>query len=85
MKEFQYVITDELGMHARPAGQLVKVASSQPCDVKLSANGQTVDGKRIIGVMRLAAKQGQTLTVTCEGQGEEEAAAVIEEFLKNNL
>ena len=85
MKEIQYVITDELGLHARPAGQLVKVASGCACDIKLSANGQTVDGKRIMGVMRLAAKKGQTLTITCEGQGEEEAAATLEDFLKQNL
>ncbi len=85
MKEFEYVITDELGLHARPAGLLVKAASNFGCDVKLSANGQTVDAKRIMGVMRLAAKKGQTLTVVCEGQGEDEAAATLEEFLKKNL
>lgn len=85
MKEIQYVINDELGLHARPAGQLVKVASGCACEVRLSANGQTVDAKRIMGVMRLAAKRGQTLTVSCEGQGEDEAAAAIEAFLRQNL
>lgn len=85
MKEFQYVITDELGLHARPAGQLVKLTAGLGCDVKLTANGQTVDAKRIMGVMRLAAKKGQTLTVSCEGDGEAEAAAAIEDFMKNNL
>lgn len=85
MKEIKYVITDELGMHARPAGQLVKVAASCPCDVKVAANGNVVDAKRIMGVMRLAAKKGQELTITCEGTDEEACAAKLEEFLKENL
>ncbi len=85
MKEFKYVITDELGLHARPAGQIVKVAGGFTCDIKLSANGQTVDAKRIMGVMRLAAKKGHEITVTCEGADEENAAAALEEFVKANL
>ena len=85
MSEFKYVITEPMGLHARPAGQLVKVAAGLACDVKVTANGQTVDAKRIMGVMRLAAKAGQELTVTCTGEGEEAAAATIEAFMKENL
>lgn len=85
MKEFKYIITDELGLHARPAGQLVKVASDMKCSVKVTANDQTVDAKRIMGVMRLAAKKGNELTITCEGEDEESAAAALEAFLKENL
>ncbi len=85
MKEFKYIITDELGLHARPAGQLVKVASGMKCSVKVTANDQTVDAKRIMGVMRLAAKKGNELTITCEGEDEESAAAALEAFLKENL
>lgn len=85
MKEFKYVITDEMGLHARPAGQLVKAATGYACDVKLTVNGNTVDAKRIMGVMRLAAKQGQELTITCSGAEEEKAAAELEAFVKENL
>lgn len=85
MKEFDYVITDELGLHARPAGQLVKAASACPCAVRLTANGQTVDAKRVMGVMRLAVKKGGMLTVTCEGEGEEAAAETLRAFLTANL
>ena len=85
MKEFKYVITDALGLHARPAGMLVKAAAGYKCDVKLTANGTTVDAKRIMGVMRLAAKQGNEITISCEGPDEDTAAEALETFVKQNL
>ena len=86
MKEIKYTITDPLGIHARPAGQLVKAASAyKDSDIKITVNGKTVDAKRIMGVMQLGAKQGHTLTITCEGGDEAAAAAGMEAFLKENL
>ena len=65
MKEIRYVITDALGLHARPAGLLVKEACRFPCAVTIGvAGGAPVDAKRILGVMKLAAKQGMELTLT---------------------
>lgn len=85
MKQFKYVIKDEMGLHARPAGQLVKMVSTLKCNVKLEVNGKTGDAKRIMSVMQLAAKCGDTLLVTCDGEDEAAAAAAIESFLKMNL
>lgn len=85
MKEFKYVITDPEGIHARPAGQFVKVVSKFSSDVNLTKDGKTVSAKKIFGVMGLAVKQGQEITVTVEGSDEDAAAAEIEDFLKNNL
>ena len=86
MKEIRYTITDPLGLHARPAGLLVKEASSHACAVTIAANGgAAVDAKRILGVMKLAAKQGMELTLTFDGADEEAAAASMEAFLKANL
>ena len=85
MKEIKYVITDPLGLHARPAGQLVKAASACACDVKLLVKGAEADAKRIMGVMRLAAKKGDELTLRCSGADEAEAASKLEAFLKANL
>ena len=85
MKEIKYVITDELGIHARPAGQLVKIAAACECDVKISVNGNTADAKRIMAVMRLAAKKGDEITLSLDGADEDAAAAKLEEFLKANL
>lgn len=85
MKEFKYVITDPEGIHARPAGQFVKVVSKFSSDVNLTKGGKTVSAKKIFGVMGLAVKQGQEITVTVEGPDEDAAAAELEDFLKNNL
>ena len=85
MKEFSYVITDPEGIHARPAGEFVKAAKSFESGVKIAKDGKQVDAKRIFGVMGLAAKQGQEVTITVEGPDEDKAAAELEAFLKANL
>ncbi len=85
MKEFTYTLTDPQGMHARPAGLFVKQAAAFPCDVNIEKDGKKVNAKGILGVMSLGAKQGHELHVICEGDQEEEAAAALEAFLKENL
>ena len=85
MKEFTHVISDPLGLHARPAGMLVKAAAGFASTVTVTAPTGKADAKRIMAVMRLAAKQGMELTVTCEGPDEEAAAAGLQAFLKENL
>lgn len=85
MKEFKYVITDAQGIHARPAGLLVKLAAQYPCKVTVAKDGREVDAKRIMGVMSLGAKQGHEITMRAEGEQEDEAIAAIEAFLKENL
>ena len=85
MKEFTYVIQDPMGLHARPAGLLAKAAAGCACDVKLTVNGTTVDAKRIMGVMRLAAKQGMEMTIACDGADEEKSAEMLQKFVSENL
>lgn len=85
MKEFQYVITDPEGIHARPAGEFVKAAKSFVSEVTVAKDGKAVSAKKIFGIMGLAVKQGQEITVTVEGADEDAAAAELETFLKNNL
>jgi phosphocarrier protein HPr len=85
MKEFKYVITDKEGIHARPAGALVKAAASFPCSVTIAKDGKEVDAKRIFGVMGLGVKCGEEITVCTDGENEEAASAAIEAFLKANL
>ena len=85
MQTFTHVINDPMGLHARPAGLLVKVAGKLPCAVTLTTETGKADAKRIMAVMRLAAKQGTTLMVTCDGEGEEAAAAELKQFLAENL
>lgn len=85
MKELHYRINDELGLHARPAGQLVKAALTFECKIMIGTPKRMVDAKRIMGVMGLALKQGDEITLTCDGPDEEEAVKALETFLKGNL
>ncbi len=85
MKEFKYVITDELGIHARPAGLLVKEAAKFESDIKIKKGDKEADAKRIFGIMGLAAKKGDEIVLTADGADEADAIAAIEEFLKANL
>ena len=64
MKEIKYVITDPLGMHARPAGMLVKAVAPSASKITVTAPTGTADAKRLMALMRLAAKQGMELTLS---------------------
>ena len=85
MREFGYSIKDALGIHARPAGLLAKEAQKFKCDVTIAKDGFSADAKRIFSLMKLAAKQGETVTVTCAGEDENNAAEAIEAFFNSNL
>lgn len=85
MKTFTYTITDELGIHARPAGLLVKLAAGFQSTVLISREGKEANAKRIMALMGLGATRGAEITVKVEGPDEGEAAAAVEEFLKANL
>lgn len=86
MKEIRYVIKDEMGIHARPAGELVKVASQfSECQITIKKDTKTADAKRIMGIMGLGVKAGQEIIVTAEGEKEEEAIVAVEKFLQENL
>lgn len=85
MKEFRYTIQDEQGIHARPAGLLVKEASKFSSNITIACNEKTGDAKRIFAVMALGAKCGTEITLKAEGVDEEEAINALSRFLKENL
>lgn len=85
MMEFKYVIKDPQGIHARPAGLLVKTAASFPCKVTVTKDGKEADAKRIFGVMGLGVKAGQEILIKTEGEKEAEAAESLKKFLEENL
>ncbi|MDO4177768.1 MAG: HPr family phosphocarrier protein [Phascolarctobacterium sp.] len=85
MKKFTYRVTDPVGIHARPAGLLVKEAAKFSSKVTITKGAKSVDLKRLFGVMALGVKQGDEITITCDGADETEAASSIEAFLKANL
>lgn len=85
MEEFTYVITDPEGIHARPAGLLVKEANKFASSISIRKNEKEADAKRIFAVMGLAAKKDETIQITANGSDEADAIAVLQEFVKNNL
>jgi len=85
MKEFVYKITDEVGIHARPAGLLVKKASEFSSEITINRGEKQVSAKKIFAVMSLGAKCGDEIKITIYGDDEERAAMEMEEFFKKNL
>lgn len=85
MREIHYVITDPEGIHARPAGLLVKEAAKFKASVQIKKGEQGGDAKRIFTVMGLAAKKGEEIVLQIDGIDEEEAEKKLLDFLKENL
>jgi phosphocarrier protein HPr len=77
----EFIIVNALGLHARAAAQLVKLANQYACSVSLECDGQTVNGKSIMGVLMLAAAKGMTVKVICEGDGAEACLKAIGELI----
>lgn len=85
MKTFTYTIKDESGIHARPAGLLAKKAKEFESTVVVEKNEKAVNAEKLMAVMGMGIKCGETVTVTVEGADEAKAAENLEEFFKNNL
>ena len=86
MKEFTYTIKDEIGIHARPAGNLVKLIKGFSSSVTIEKEGTPpVNGTALMKLMGLGVKCGETVKFRIEGDDEEAAAKGIEEFMNNNL
>ena len=85
MKEFDYTIQDALGIHARPAGQLVKVVKGFASKVTLTKGEKTIDATRLMSLMGMGVKQGDTVTIKVEGDDEDAAAEAIQKFMTENL
>lgn len=85
MVEFTYVIKDEVGIHARPATLMVKTIKSLSSTVTVSSGSKTCDGTKLMQIMALGIKQGDTARFTCEGENEAADAAALKDFLEKNL
>ena len=85
MKNFSYVITDEIGIHARPAGLLVKEAKKYASKVVIKANGKSAEATRLMAVMGMGVKCGQTVEVEVSGDDEDTAFEGMKAFFEENL
>ena len=78
-------IINKLGMHARPAAQLVKITSKYNANVFIDKDGFEINAKSIMGVMMLAAEQGSYLTIKCDGPDEKPCLDEIVELINNKF
>ena len=85
MKEFSFTITDPLGIHARPAGIIVKKAAEYESIVEIIKGEKTADAKRIFSLMGLSAKGGDNITIRCSGSDENIASDELKKLFEENL
>ena len=85
MVKFTFVVKDEMGLHARPAGLLVKEAAKCSSKVTLKKGDKSGDAKRIFNIMGLSIKGGEEVEVLVEGEKEQEEAAALEAFVAENI
>ena len=84
-EERTFTIVNKLGMHARAAAKFVQTAARFASDISLEREGQTVNGKSIMGVLMLAAAQGTQVTVRTEGDDAEEAMAALGSLIEDGF
>ena len=82
MRSFEYTVKDALGLHARPAGMLVQSLGDR---VEIKKGEKTVGGTRLLSLMGLGIRCGDTVTVEIEGQSEAKSEALLLEFFEKNL
>lgn len=85
MKQFNYTIQEAVGIHARPAGLLVKEVKKYKSTVTVILGDKSSNALKLMALMGMGVKQGETVTVKVEGEDEEAAAAAIQQFLTENV
>ena len=85
MKGFTYTVKDKVGIHARPAGMLVKLVKEYSSDVYIEKGDKRIKADRLIAIMNMGIKNGDTVTVTIEGDDEKEAYKALYSFFESNL
>lgn len=84
MIERTVTIKNRVGLHARPAAELVKLTGGYDSDIKITKDDLTVDGKSIMGIMMLAAEYGSSVELHIEGTDENEAMQAVVGFLESD-
>jgi phosphocarrier protein HPr len=80
-----FKLKNKLGMHARAAASFVRIAQQFKAEVYIERNGQTVNGKSILGILTLACPKGGVLTIRAEGADAQDAMAALENLIENKF
>ena len=85
MKSFEYTITDQVGIHARPAGILVKEAKQYNSKIVVKMGDKAAEATKLMALMGMGVKKGDTVTVEVEGDDEDTAVNDMKAFFENNF
>ena len=85
MKEFYYTVKDPIGMHARPATQLVNTVKGLASVVTVEKQGKKADARKLLALMSLAAAHGDEVHIVIEGEDENVAEEKVKSFFEENL
>ena len=85
MKEIEVQVANRLGLHARAAARFVQLASSFESRITVSRDGSRVDGKSILGLLTLAAREGTLLRLTANGSDAGEALAQLDALVRDRF
>ena len=85
MKEFSYMIKDKLGIHARPAGLLVKTAEKFDSEINITLGDKFANAKKIFAIMSMGIHEGDKILITASGSDEEKAIKAMKKFFEENL
>lgn len=80
-----FTLKNELGMHARPAASFVKIAQQFKADIYIERNGQTINGKSILGILVLACPKGGMLTIRADGDDALAALDALGNLIENKF
>ena len=88
MPSLDLTVTHEVGLHARPAAEFVKLAATYPCDIQvrnLTTDGDPVNAKSILSVLTLGVNQGHRIQIDADGEKEVEALEAIKALIESNF
>ena len=85
MYEQKVTLTNEIGLHARPASIFIRAAVQFPCDITVEKNGRSYNAKSIMSVLSMSASNGDQLTLKAEGDNEEEAVQALVDVIENKI
>ena len=85
MKQITMTLTNPIGLHARPAAQMVKAAAKFKSKITLEGNGRKADAKSIIMVLGMGLRQNDVITISAEGADEEAAIGILAELVEQRF
>lgn len=85
MYEKKVTLTNEIGLHARPASIFIRAAVQFPCDIIVEKDGRSYNAKSIMSILSMSASNGEELTIRASGDNEEDAVNSLVDVIENKI